>query len=73
MMTQMSEDKIKVLNNLNSTLESQKKQLEKKLKEKDSKILQLLNQIEGTNKKNELDSKSERSIKELFKKQKLTL
>ena len=72
-MTQMSEDKIKVLNNLNSTLESQKKQLEKKLKEKDSKILQLLNQIEGTNKKNELDSKSERSIKELFKKQKLTL
>ena len=72
-MTQMSEDKIKVLNNLNSTLESQKKQLEKKLKEKDSKVLQLLNQIEGTNKKNELDSKSERSIKELFKKQKLTL
>ena len=72
-MTQMSVDKIKVLNNLNSTLESQKKQLEKKLKEKDSKILQLLNQIEGTNKKNELDSKSERSIKELFKKQKLTL
>lgn len=71
--TQPSDDKIKHLTNLNSTLEAEKQQLQKKIKEKDSRISELLDHIEEFNKKNEFDVKSDRSAKDLLKKEKLNL